>query len=413
MLKNMKTNFSLLFYMKRQKNYKLGPAPIYMRITVNGKRSEMTTGRHCDPGRWNAEAGRANGTKEDIKAFNIYLDDMQKKVYEAHRLLTLADELITAEAIRNEFLGKTEKLQSLMAIFKEHNKKMEALLDKEYSKGTLTCFQTSLKHTGDFLKWKYKLADINIKQVDHAFIMEYEFYLRSECKCANNSAVKNIRNFGKIIRICMANGWLTKDPFVKYKTKMKIVDRSYLTTGELQEIAVKVMATDRLGQVRDIFVFCCFTGLAYADVQKLHKRDIVTGVDGEKWISIKRKKTDTPSRIPILPAASALIQRYAEHPHRENTGKVLPVLSNQKMNAYLKEIADVCGIDKPITFHIARHTFATTVTLLNGVPIESVSKMLGHTNMKTTQHYAKILDIKVGEDMALLKKKFIEGNSSN
>jgi site-specific recombinase XerD len=300
-----------------------------------------------------------------------------------------------------------------MAIFKEHNKKMEALLDKEYSKGTLTCFQTSLKHTGDFLKWKYKLADINIKQVDHAFIMEYEFYLRSECKCANNSAVKNIRNFGKIIRICMANGWLTKDPFVKYKTKMKIVDRSYLTTGELQEIAVKVMATDRLGQVRDIFVFCCFTGLAYADVQKLHKRDIVTGVDGEKWISIKRKKTDTPSRIPILPAASALIQRYAEHPHRENTGKVLPVLSNQKMNAYLKEIADVCGIDKPITFHIARHTFATTVTLLNGVPIESVSKMLGHTNMKTTQHYAKILDIKVGEDMALLKKKFIEGNSSN
>jgi len=192
---------------------------------------------------------------------------------------------------------------------------------------------------------------------------------------------------------------------------MKIVDRSYLTTGELQEIAVKVMATDRLAQVRDIFVFCCFTGLAYADVQKLHKRDIVTGVDGEKWISIKRKKTDTPSRIPILPAASALIQRYAEHPHSENNGKVLPVLSNQKMNAYLKEIADVCGIDKPITFHIARHTFATTVTLLNGVPIESVSKMLGHTNMKTTQHYAKILDIKVGEDMALLKNKFAENNS--
>jgi integrase len=161
--------------------------------------------------------------------------------------------------------------------------------------------------------------------------------------------------------------------------------------------------------VRDIFLFCCFTGLAYADVKKLRRWDLVTGVDGEQWISIKRQKTDTPSRIPILPAASLLIHRYADHPHCENSGRVLPVLSNQKMNAYLKEIADVCGINKPITFHIARHTFATTVTLLNGVPIESVSKMLGHTNIQTTQHYAKILDIKVGADMAALKQKYKAG----
>jgi site-specific recombinase XerD len=407
----MKTNFSLLFYMKKQKNYQSGSAPIYIRITVGGKRSETTTGRECEPSRWNTGAGRANGTKEDTRAFNAFLDDLQTKVYQAHRLLTEADELITAETIRNKFLGKTEKPRSLIAIFKDHNKKVEALIGKEYAKGTLCRYQTSLKHTIDFLKWKYNLTDIDIKKVDHAFLMEYEFYLRSERKCANNSAVKYIKNFGKIIRICIANRWLIYDPFLNYKNKIKTVDRVYLTTGELQEMTNKDMVTDRLTQVRDIFLFCCFTGLAYADVKKLRRWDLVTGIDGEQWISIKRQKTDTPSRIPLLPAASTLMQRYVNHPNCENSGRVLPVLSNQKMNAYLKEIADVCGINKPITFHIARHTFATTVTLLNGVPIESVSKMLGHTNIKTTQHYAKILDIKVGADMAMLKNKFAEGTS--
>jgi site-specific recombinase XerD len=401
----MKTNFSLLFYMKKQKNYQSGSAPIYIRITVSGKRSETTTGRECEPSRWNTGAGRANGTKEDTRAFNAFLDDLQTKVYQAHQLLTEADELITAETIRNKFLGKTEKPRSLIEIFKDHNKKVEALIGKEYAKGTLCRYQTSLKHTIDFLKWKYNLTDIDIKKVDHAFLMEYEFYLRSERKCANNSAVKYIKNFGKIIRICIANRWLIYDPFLNYKNKIKTVDRVYLTTGELQEMTNKDMVTDRLTQVRDIFLFCCFTGLAYADVKKLRRWDLVTGIDGEQWISIKRQKTDTPSRIPLLPAASTLLQRYVNHPNCENSGRVLPVLSNQKMNSYLKEIADVCGINKPITFHIARHTFATTVTLLNGVPIESVSKMLGHTNIKTTQHYAKILDIKVGADMALLKKR--------
>ncbi|SDF67292.1 Site-specific recombinase XerD [Mucilaginibacter pineti] len=402
----MKTKFSLLFYIRKPKNYVSGPMPIWVRITVNGKRSETPSGRECEPAQWNSAAGRQKGTKEEVKSFNAYLDDLQSKVYEAYRQLTETDVLITAETIRNKFMGKTEKPRSLIAIFTEHNQKMEALLGKEYTKGTLCRYKTSLKHTQNFLKWKYNLTDIDIKQVDHAFITEYEFYLRSERKCANNSAVKYIKNFGKIIRICLANRWLTYNPFLNYKNKIKTVDRVYLTTEELQEMAVKDMATDRLTQVRDIFLFCCFTGLAYADVKKLRRWEIVTGVDGEKWLSINRLKTDVPSRIPLLPAAMTLIQRYADHPHCENSGRVLPVLSNQKMNSYLKEIADVCGINKPITFHIARHTFATTVTLLNGVPIETVSKMLGHTNIQTTQHYAKILDIKVGADMALLRQKY-------
>jgi site-specific recombinase XerD len=402
----MKTKFSLLFYIRKPKKYVNGPIPVWVRITVNGKRAETPSGRECEPAQWNSSAGRLKGTKEDVKSFNAYLDNLQSKVYEAHRQLTEADALVTAETIRNKFMGKTEKPRLLLEIFTEHNKKMAALLGKEYTKGTLCRYETSLKHTRNFLRWKYNLFDIDIKKVDHAFINEYEFYLRSERKCANNSAVKYIKNFGKIIRICIANRWLIYNPFLNYKNKIKTVDRVYLTTEELQDIATKDMATDRLTQVRDIFLFCCFTGLAYADVKKLRRWEIVTGVDGEKWLSINRLKTNVPSRIPLLPTAMALIHRYADHPHCENSGRVLPVLSNQKMNSYLKEIAGVCGINKPITFHIARHTFATTVTLLNGVPIESVSKMLGHTNIQTTQHYAKILDIKVGEDMAKLRQRF-------
>lgn len=402
----MKTNFSLLFYMKKQKNYQAGPAPIYIRITVDGKRAETTTGRDCLPARWNAQAGRANGTKEEIKTFNAYLDDLQQKVYEAHRQLTEDGALVTAETLRNKFLGKSEKPRFLLEIFKDHNRKMEALIGKQYKKGTFDRYETSLKHTKNFLKWKYNLSDIDIKLVDNAFINDYEFYLKSERDCENNSAVKYIKNFGKIIRICIANRWLSYNPFLNYKGKIKKVDRTFLTSDELQVLADKQFVTDRLTQVRDIFLFSCFTGLAYADVKKLRRWDIVTGVDGEKWIIINREKTDIPSRIPLLPTALMLIEKYASHAQCENSGRVFPVLSNQKMNGYLKEIADLCAINKEITYHIARHTFATTVTLLNGVPIESVSKMLGHTNIQTTQHYAKILDIKVGADMALLKQKF-------
>ena len=263
-----------------------------------------------------------------------------------------------------------------------------------------------MKHTRNFLEWKYKLQDISVKKIDHDFITSYEFYLLSERKCANNSAVKYIKNFKKIIRICLASGWITRDPFVNYKSKVKPVERVYLNDEELQAISNKTFVAERMNQVRDIFIFSCFTGLAYVDVKKLRRSEIVKGGDGQMWIYTKRQKTSTPTRVPLLPSALTLLNKYASHPACSNEDKAFPVTSNQKMNAYLKEIADICGINKDLTFHIARHTIATTVTLLNGVPIESVSKMLGHTNIKTTQHYAKILDIKVGADMALLRDKY-------
>jgi site-specific recombinase XerD len=237
-------------------------------------------------------------------------------------------------------------------------------------------------------------------------ITDLEFYLRSIKNCANNTAVKYIRNFRKIIKICLNNDWLEKNPFSKYEGKVYEIDKEFLTEEEIQKIYAKKFMNTRLEQVRDIFIFCCFTGLAYIDVQQLRSDHLGIGIDGNKWIFKNRQKTDTRSKIPLLPIAEDLIHKYSNHPKCINEDRILPVLSNQKMNSYLKEIGDVCGIQKEITFHMARHSFATSITLTNGVPIESVSKMLGHKNLRTTQHYAKVLDRKVSDDMNLLRAKF-------
>jgi len=293
----------------------------------------------------------------------------------------------------------------LVPIFEDHNNKMEVLIPQEYAPGTLERYQTSLKHTKDFIKWKFNISDINITKIDHSFVADYDFYLRSVCKCANNTTVKYIKNFKKIVRICIANGWINKDPFLNYKVKLKEVDRPFLTDAEIITVIEKDFATERLRLVRDIFIFSCYTGLAYIDVAQLTSANICLGIDGNKWIYKNRQKTDSESRIPLLPIPNEIIAKYESHPQCLNKGTLIPILSNQRMNSYLKKIADVCHINKELTFHVARHTFATTVTLTNGVPMESVSKMLGHKSLKTTQHYAKIVDKKVGEDMQTLRDK--------
>jgi site-specific recombinase XerD len=242
--------------------------------------------------------------------------------------------------------------------------------------------------------------------------MEYEFYLRSVRKCNNNTAVKYVKNFHKIINQCLSNGWLNKDPFVNYKAKVKEVVREFLSEADIESMINKEFVSERLDLVRDIFVFSCFTGLAYIDVKQLTKTHISLGIDGDNWIFTTRQKTDTASKIPLLPIAQQIVDKYENHPVCLNENRLLPILSNQKMNAYLKEIADVCGINKDLTFHIARHTFATTVTLTNEVPIESVSKMLGHKNLRTTQHYAKVPDHKISNDMMILKEKFKNTNTA-
>ena len=402
----MKTKITLHFYAKSTKANANGLLPIYVRLTVDGKRLEFSTKKFVEKSKWSSELSKMKGTTEEARSINSYLDLMKSKVLDAQMELLHRNEALSIVNFKNKLLGNEERQRMLVPIFQDHNNKIKELVGKEYALGTLERYTTSLKHTIEFMQWKYNVSDIDITKIDHAFITNYEFWLRSVRNCANNTAFKYIKNFNKIIKICLANDWLDKNPFANYKSKVKEVERVYLNEAELQSIIEKEFKTERLSLVRDIFLFSCFTGLAYIDVKNLTKSHISYGIDGEKWIFTHRQKTETASKIPILPVTQMIIDKYSDHPKSNNEERLLPILTNQKMNAYLKEIAGVCEIEKELTFHIARHTFATTVTLTNGVPIESVSKMLGHKNLRTTQHYAKVLDRKVSEDMKILKEKF-------
>ncbi len=396
-------SLSILFYPKGNDIDKNGKVPLYARITVDGARSELSIQRKIDPSKWNSESGSLKGTSAETKDFNRFIDTVKHKIYKIYDSILENSKTVTPNAIKNMYLGKTQKNKMLLEVFQNHNIQVEKLIGKDFAPGTLERYKTAKKHVEDYINLEYKVQDISINDVDHQFINGFEYYLKTKRNCSHNTTIKYITNFKKIIRIAFANDWIKKDPFINWKARLKIVDREILTQEEIQIIVEKYLHTERLDQVKDIFLFCCFTGLAYADVKKLSENDIVVGIDGHKWIKIKRSKTDTRSSIPILPTAAAIIDKYYLHPNKNN--RLLPVLSNQKMNAYLKEIADLCNISKNLTSHLARHTFATTVTLSNGVPIESVSKMLGHKSLRTTQHYAKILDRKVSDDMNSLRLK--------
>ena len=402
----MNTSVSILFYIKRAKANNLGVCPIYTRVTINTKRFEFSTTKSINPEKWSSEGNKVKGTSEEARSINNHLDYLKNQVLEAEKKLFKKDISITSENLKNELFGLSETKRMLVPIFQDHNNKIKELVGKEYAPGTLQRYKTSLSHTVDFLKWKYNVDDIDINRIDYAFIADYEFYLRSVRNCANNTTVKYIKNFHKIIKICLDNDWMIKNPFSNYKAKLKEVERECLSEGEIQSLINKEFTIDRLSLVRDIFVFSCFTGLAYVDVKNLTINNLNYGIDGGKWIFTHRQKTESASKIPLLPIPEMIVEKYKNHPQCSNQNKLLPILTNQRMNSYLKEIAAACNINKELTFHIARHTFATTVTLTNGVPIESVSKMLGHKNLKTTQHYAKVLDRKVSEDMQVLRDKF-------
>jgi len=407
----MNTSVSILFYIKRAKANNFGICPIYTRVTVSAKRFEFSSNKYVHSDNWSSEFNKVKGTNVEARTINSHLDYLKNQVLEAEKKLFKKDIALTSENLKNILFGTDDNKRMLVAIFQDHNDKIKELVGKEYASGTLERYATSLKHTIEFMLWKYNISDIDITNIDHAFITDYEFWLRSVRNCANNTAVKYIKNFNKIIKICLANDWLEKNPFANYKSKVREVERVYLSEDEIQKITNKDFKAERLSLVRDIFLFSCFTGLAYIDVKNLTKSHISIGIDGEKWIFTHRQKTESASKIPILPITQMIIDKYENNPQSSSEEKLLPILSNQKMNAYLKEIAGVCGIEKELTFHIARHTFATTVTLSNGIPMESVSKMLGHKNLKTTQHYAKILDKKVGEDMQILRNKLIQNEN--
>ena len=396
---------SILFYPKKTESDTDGKVTIYARITVNGKRSEFSLGRKVEELKWDSRAARLRGTSLEISNFNRFLDNVKNRLFEIYDSLLKDRKDVSATIVKNTYLGKAGKEYMVLEIFQEHNNEIESLLGKGFTKGTLQRYKAAFKHVSAYIQHNYNRNDIPVRRIDHKFITGLEFFLKSKRNCEHNTAIKYVVNFKKIIRIAYANEWITKDPFFHWKATWKTKEKQYLTQTELDALRDKKSFLPRLDLVKDIFVFCCYTGLAYADVKQLKSKHIVIGINGDRWIKMARKKTKAISSIPILPPAEDIIQKYSEHPYVASGKGVLPVLTNQKSNAYLKEIADVCGINKNLTTHLARHTFATTVTLSNGVSIATVSKMLGHRSLKTTQIYAKVLDSKIADEMEQLKEK--------
>ena len=380
----MKSTFRVLFYLKKGSEKKNGEVMIMARITIDGKLCQFSTKQSILPNNWSVASGKAKG--KDAGKINALLDDIRSALNTIYHEMQRRDNYVTAEKVKNEFLGHTEKHETILSLFQKHNDNMKQLVGISRTIATYRKYEVTRRHLADFIHDKYNLSDIPIREITPMFITDFELYLRTACKCGYNTAAKFLLFLKSIIIVARNNGILTKDPFANYKIQMKKVDRGYLTEDEIKIILKKKMVSERLEHVRDLFIFSCFTGLAYSDVANLREENIRKSFDGKLWIMTKRQKTNTDVNVPLLDIPKMILKKYKG---KLPNGKILPVISNQKLNAYLKEIADICGIKKNLTFHLARHTFATTTTLAKGVPIETVSKMLGHTNIETTQIYAR------------------------
>ncbi len=399
-----RTTFSLLFYIRRNKLNKNGEAPVFMRLTVNGQRADASVKRFIAPRLWNTAKGKAHEKTREGKDLNLYLDAISANILRIQRDMELDRLEVSAQTILDRYLGKTNSdRHTLMEVFRAHNEKCKALSGISFAPGTVIRYETSLRLTGEFMRNTYKKEDMYLDELSAQFVEDYEFYLKTVRKCCHNTTAKYLMNFKKIIRIALAKGWLKKDPFAQIRFHLEPVERDFLEKHELKILLDKKIEIVRLAQVRDIFGFCCLTGLAFTDVQQLKPEHIVTDINGTKWIRKARQKTRNMCNIPLLDAARKILARYEDNPYCQVHGVLLPVCSNQKMNAYLKELADICGIRKNLSTHCARHTFAT-LTLASGATIENVAKMLGHANTNMTRHYARILDSSIVRDMQTVAK---------
>lgn len=399
----IENSFGLTFFLK--KSTKKNEKYVYLRITVDGIPKEVSTKYKWDPERWNQKIERAIGNKEDAKTLNFYIETLQVKIQQFKNDLILNDETITSQKIMDFVKGKSSSTAKLLEEFQKHNDEMLALVPKEYAKGTHERFVTARSHVQDFIRFKYALDDIEFRELNYEFVKDYEFYLKTVRNISNNTALKYISNLKKIILRAIARDIIHSDPFKLFKGRKTKTNKKPLTKQDLERIENFEFVTPRLAEVRDIFIFQCYTGLAYIDAFNLKKTDIKKGYDGELWIMTSRQKTDSETNVPLLPKALEIMNRYTKHPVCMERGSVLPVKSNQKMNAYLKEIADLTGIDSELNTHKARRTFASTVTLANNVPIHVVKEMLGHHSVQQTEEYAITEQQSVGREMKQLQDR--------
>ena len=399
--------YTLTFFTRKPRSEGYTDHKVYVRITVAGQQTDLAIGRSVSPENWDQKRKMSKGrSRRDIE-LNKYLDEIRAKFNEIHTYMVRERKLINPITMRDMFLGKSEKPKMLREIFSEANiKRKEEMERGDIVAATYLRWERCVKYLGEFFKLTMNVDDIPVRDVNAGIIDDFEHFLRISKNCANNTTVKYMRYLKNTLQYAIAHKWITEDPFIGKRFRRTQAKREFLTENELVAIMnLDFSALPRLELVRDTFVFCCFTGLAFCDIKSLRRSDIEKDAEGNMWIRKSRNKTGELSIIPLLDVPRQIADKYASNPVVLADGVVIPVCTNQKMNAYLKEIADLAKITKPLTTHIARHTFAS-LSLSNHVPLESIQKMLGHTDIKTTQIYAKLQDKTVYEDMQTMRDKF-------
>ena len=402
----MRQTFNVLFFIRKTRALKSGENPIMLRVSIDGQLTEVQLKRAVKPNLWNQNKERCTGKDATSLEINRYLDSVKLRLLDIHRNLEIEGKLINPMEIKRKFFGLDEEHKMLFQVFQEHNDKCRELIGKDYAKVTISRFDTCLKYMKEMALKQYHLKDISLKEVNHAFIQDYIHFLKVEKNLSENTLIRYMKVIKKITNMALANDWMTKNPFVNIKFHEQEVHKEFLTKEELETLRTKEFDIPRLELVRDVFLVQCWTGLAFIDVSELMEEHIVPDNEGNLWIRKARQKTKVMCNIPLLDIPLQILEKYKDHPYCQKKGTLLPVLANQKMNSYLKEIADLCGIKKRLSTHTGRHTFSTVVALANNVSLENVAKMLGHTNTKMTQRYAKVLDQSIWRDMEKVRSSF-------
>lgn len=407
--------FNVHFWLKKSSIRKDGTIPIYARIWIDSIPVDVSTKEAILEGHWSAGAGRARTRAKNAKYINDILDDAHSKIKTAYKQLQEEGRVITAQAIKLRYLGKDKAVLTCKDLIGYHRENEL----KKLTQGTIKNYGATEKYIDRFIKKEFKSSDVHLTQIDYSFIVKFENYLRT-CPSLrksqplnNNGIMKHLERLQKFTTLALKHGWIKSNPFAQYSLKFEEYDCAFLEQLELDALTALSLPKKSMRLVRDVFVFSCYTGLSYIEVKNLTRKSIANGIDGGMWVMVRRQKSKTSVKLPLLDEAKEILGRYSDYPCAENDYKLLQVFSDQKINKYLKEIAKLCEIDKNLTFHVARHTFATTVALLNGVPIETVSKLLGHTKLSTTQKYARVVEKKISKDMEQLKAKLKSNSRKN
>jgi len=401
-----RSTFKVLFYLKRQAEQN-GKAPIMGRITINGTISQFSCKMSVPPKLWDTKANKASGKSVVAQRINEKLENIKTNIGKQYQRICDRDSYVTAEKVKNAWLGFGDGYQHLLQTFDEYLKEFaEKRAGKDRAVSTLENYTRARRYLAAFLQYEYKVEDIPFKELKRDFIEKYVVYLSTVRNMLPGSIHTPIKKLKLMSYTAFRNGWIASDPFAGYRYKVEYRDRRFLSESELRAVMNAQLPNYKTAIVRDIFVFCCFTGLSYADVKKLSYDDIHTDERGDMWIIDHRQKTGTQFRVKLLPVAKELVERYSRLKLPES--KVFPVKDRDSMNMSLRHVARHAGLSFSPTMHEARHTFSTTVTLSQGVPLETVSKMLGHKHITTTQIYAKITNDKIGRDMDALSEKIAE-----